>query len=25
LLALGPRNRPEDAIVGRVCLVLAEL
>jgi len=25
LLALGPRNRPEDAIVGRVCLVVAEL
>jgi hypothetical protein len=25
LLALGPRSRPEDAIVGRVCLVLAEL
>jgi transcriptional regulator with XRE-family HTH domain len=25
LLALGPRDRPEDAIVGRVCLVLAEL
>jgi hypothetical protein len=25
LVALGPRDRPEDAIVGRVCLVLAEL
>lgn len=25
LVALGPRDRPEDAIVGRVCLVLAEI